>query len=328
MILAADIGGTKTNLALYRVEEERFVLHVKQQFSSQSYLKFSEIIESFLDSVGEIKIKSACFGIAGPVVEGRCKTTNLPWEIATQELQEQLNCENVYLLNDLEATAYGMLYLEENDILELNPNGVAKRGNCAVIAAGTGLGEAMLYFDGKRFHPIGCEGGHTDFAPQTKQQDALLGYLREKYPLHVSYERILSGPGIANIYDFLVQDGFAKEPQEMLQRDIATDKSALISKLALEQSEPLCVETLRLFVEIYGAEAGNMALKSFAIGGVYIGGGIAPKIIGFIKSETFLNAFVSKGRFTQMLASMPLYVSTNQETALLGALHFAKDKLV
>lgn len=325
MILAGDIGGTKTNLALYKAKD--MSLHVKHQFASQSYLQFSQIIQSFLDSVGEINIQSVCLGIAGPVIEGVCKTTNLPWEIVTKDLQIQLKCEKVYLLNDLEATAYGMLYLDEEDIIELNPNALAKKGNCAVLAAGTGFGEAMLYFDAQRFHPIGSEGGHTDFAPLTPQQDELLKWLREKYPLHVSYERVLSGPGIANIYDFLVQSSFAKEPQAILQKSVDTDKSALISKLALEENEPLCVETLRLFTEIYGAEAGNMALKTFSIGGVYIGGGIAAKILPFMQSETFLNAFLAKGRFETLLTSMPLRVSMNQETALLGALHYAKDKI-
>jgi glucokinase len=325
MILAGDIGGTKTNLALYK--EEDLSLHVKQQYVSQSFENFSDIIESFLQSVGEIEITSACFGIAGPVIEGVCKTTNLPWEIALEELERQLACEYVYLLNDLEATAYGMLYLNEKDIIELNPNGIAKKGNCAIIAAGTGLGEAMLYFDGQRYHPLGSEGGHTDFAPLTTQQDALLVYLRKKHPLHVSYERILSGPGIANIYDFLVDSGFAPQSQAILEMDENRDKSALISELALEKQEPLCVETLRLFVEIYGAEAGNMALKAFALGGVYIGGGIAPKILEFMKSETFLNAFIAKGRFSGMLSSLPLRLSINQETALLGSLHYAKDKV-
>lgn len=326
MILAGDIGGTKTNLALYGVDAENIRLHVKHQFASQSYEKFSDIIESFLDSVGEISITSVCLGIAGPVIEGVCTTTNLPWEITTKELQDQLSCKNVYLLNDLEATAYGMLYLDESDIVELNPNAIGKKGNCAVIAAGTGLGEAMLYYDGKKFHPIGSEGGHCDFAPLTPQQDALLRWLREKYPLHVSYERILSGPGIANIYDFLAQSSFAQEPLEILQMSPHEDKSALISKLALEIYDPLCEESLNLFTEIYGAEAGNMALKSFALGGVYIGGGIAPKIMKFMKSERFLNGFLSKGRFRNMLHSIPIRVSTNQETALLGCGHYAKDK--
>jgi glucokinase len=325
MILAGDIGGTKTNLALYKSTQEGIMLEVQHQFVSQNYASFSDVINEFLEKVPDREITTACLAIAGPIIDGRCATTNLPWEIATTDIQNLLKIRDVYLLNDLEATAYGMLYLRDDEFINLNVSIESKKGNCAVIAAGTGLGEAMLYFDGLRYHPISSEGGHSDFAPQTPQQDALLLWLREHYPLHVSYERILSGPGIANIYDFLVASEFAKEPDSIAKMGSNKDKSALISQYALEENDPLCVETLRLFVEIYGAEAGNLALKSLSLGGVYIGGGIAPKILPFMQSETFIKAFCSKGRFLQMLQSMPIKLSLNPETALLGSAHYAKD---
>jgi glucokinase len=325
MILAGDIGGTKTNLALYKSSQEGIMLELQRQFVSQNYASFSDVIHEFLAKVPDTKITTACFGIAGPIIDGKCRTTNLPWEIATTDLQNLLKISNIYLLNDLEATAYGMLYLRDDEFINLNVSAETKKGNFAVIAAGTGLGEAILYFNGLSYHPISSEGGHSDFAPLTPQQDALLLWLREHYPLHVSYERILSGPGIANIYDFLVASEFAKEPDSITKIGSNKDKSALISQYALEKNDPLCVETLRLFIEIYGAEAGNLALKSLSLGGVYIGGGIAPKILPFMQSETFLKAFCNKGRFSQMLQSMPIKLSLNPETALLGSAHYAKD---
>lgn len=326
MILAGDIGGTKTSLALFEVRENRLELRFQHQFVSQKYGSFNDVIREFIQMNTEAEITAASFGIAGPIIDERCRTTNLPWDISSFDLRELLGIDHVYLLNDLEATAYGMLYLDDNEFRDLNSNTLSKRANCAVIAAGTGLGEAMLYFDGKTYHPIASEGGHCDFAPLTPQQDALLTWLRLRYPEHVSLERILSGPGIAALYDFLVESGFAKEPDFIVQLDNSADKSAEISLGALVHNDPLCVETLRLFSEIYGAEAGNLALKTMSLGGVYIGGGIAPKILPFLEKDTFFNAFVSKGRFEPMLREMSLKVSLNPETALLGAGYFAKDR--
>lgn len=326
MILAGDIGGTKTSLALFEIQDNILIPHSKHQFASQNYSSFSDVIREFIQMSPEVVITSASFGIAGPIIDERCLTTNLPWDISAQDLREQLEIDKVYLLNDLEATAYGMLYLSDDDFLDLNPNAIASKGNCAVIAAGTGLGEAMLYFDGKNYHPIASEGGHCDFAPLCAQQDALLLWLRHRFPEHVSLERVLSGPGIRTLYDFLLESGFAKESDYLKNMSESDDKSARISEGALLHDDPLCMETLRLFCEIYGAESGNLALKSMSLGGVFIGGGIAPKIIPFLKEETFYNAFVSKGRFEPMLRNMSVKVSLNSETALLGAAHYAKDR--
>ena len=328
MILAGDIGGTKVNLALYELENNELKVVAQEQFVSRDYEKFSYIVEAFKESSSMPKIEAACFGIAGPIINERCRTTNLPWDIKAADLKEQLDTSSVKLLNDLESTAYGMLYLKEEEFVSLNATGRKTKGNIAVIAAGTGLGEAILFWDGKQYHPIGTEGGHTDFAPISSQQDELLTWLRKRYPGHVSYERIVSGAGIYIIYEFLSETGFAPEPQAMLNIKEGEDKSAMVSQCALNQKDPLCLESLRLFAEIYAAEAGNLALKSMSLGGVYIGGGIAPKIMPIIESEYFLNAYASKGRFEEMLRGVEVKVSLNQETALLGSARYAYDKLV
>ena len=327
MILAGDIGGTKTNLALFEIRDNMLHMLSQKQFPSREYSSLTEIISAFEEQSSAYKIDAACFGIAGPVIDGRCRTTNLPWDISTSDLQEHLHIDKVRLMNDLEATAYGMLYLPEDEFVDLNPTGRSVDGNRAVIAAGTGLGEAMLFYDGTDYHPIGSEGGHSDFAPVTGQQDELLKWMRNRYPGHVSYERILSGPGIYTLYEFLYESGFAPQPASMMQISEGQDRSAMVSECALKEQDPLCMETLRLFAEIYGAEAGNLALKSMSLGGVYIGGGIAPKILPVMTNRHFMNGFASKGRFEEMLRGMQVKISLNPETALLGAAHFVMDRL-
>lgn len=326
MILAGDIGGTKTNLALFEHQDNTLNIIAQHQFSSREFSTLDEVIRLFKEKSSMPSVDAACFGIAGPVIEGRCRTTNLPWDITTSGLQEHLGIQKVRLLNDLEATAYGMLYLSEDDFADLNPKGRIMDGNRAVVAAGTGLGEAMLYYDGSAYHPIGSEGGHSDFAPLTPQQDALLKWMRTRYPGHVSFERILSGPGIYTLYEFLAESGFAAQPTSMLNIAEGKDRSAMVSECALQEHNSLCMEALRLFAEIYGAEAGNMALKTMSLGGVYIGGGIAPKILPILSNNHFMNGFLSKGRFNEMLQAMEVKVSLNAETALLGAAYFARDR--
>lgn len=327
MILAGDIGGTKTNLALFKIQEGTLVIQAQQQFASREFSSLTEMIMAFEQQTSISQIDAACFGVAGPIIEGRCRTTNLPWDISTVDLQKYLHIDKVRLMNDLEATAYGMLYLPEDEFVDLNPEGRALDGNRAIIAAGTGLGEAMLYYDGSDYHPIGSEGGHSDFAPVTGQQDELLKWMRNRYPGHVSYERILSGPGIYTLYEFLHESGFAAQPVSMMHIPEGKDRSVMISECAFKEHDPLCLEALRMFAEIYGAEAGNLALKSMSLGGVYIGGGIAPKILQVLTNNHFMNGFATKGRFEEMLRSMQVKISLNPETALLGAAHFAVDRL-
>lgn len=326
IILAGDIGGTKANLALYDLNNTRIDCITKTQYYCKDFSCFEDMITTFIENFCDNQIDGLCLGVAGPVINNICKTTNLPWLIDGTKLQNHLKIQNVYLLNDLEATSYGMLYLDQDSFVELNTNAIQQNGNRAVIAAGTGLGEGILFFDGNKFHPIGSEGGHSDFASQNNLQDQLLSWLRAKYPEHVSVERVVSGMGISNIYDFLAQTQNFVEPKPMAIADHATDKNSLITKSALE-NDPLCVATLDLFCELYGAEAGNLALKTFAIGGVYVGGGIAPKILPFLQNGKFLDSFLAKGRFKDMLEQVSIKVSLEQETALLGALYFAKDKL-
>jgi glucokinase len=327
IILAGDIGGTKTNLALYRYQDNSFEILGQSQFVSQNYTDFQEIITSFTTKYSSFEVDALCLGIAGPVIDGVCKTTNLPWTIEASKLQKELDIVNVYLLNDLESTAYGMLYLEDDQFVELNPKAQNAKANKAVIAAGTGLGEAILFYDGTSYHPLGSEGGHADFAPLNPLQDELLVWLRRRYPEHVSVERVLCGDGVATLYDFLQEKENATECETMLQLKSGDDKNAIISQCAQELGDPLCVKTMQLFCEIYGAEAGNVALKSLSLGGIFVGGGIAPKILPFLEDGRFLNAFIAKGRFKEMLEKISIKVSLNQETALLGAAYFARDQL-
>lgn len=295
MILAGDIGGTKTVIGLFEAAGNRLQAIRDETFPSRNYDTLEEILSRFLGSESRTSLRAACFGVAGPVIEGRCKVTYLPWVLDECNLAKTLHIPHLKLLNDLEATAYGMLHIEPTDLCVLQ-SGLTRTGNIAVIAAGTGLGEAILYWDGTRHHPMATEGGHTDFAPRSDLEVNLLRYLQREAG-HVSYERVLSGPGLFNIYRFLRDSGFASEPDWLRTRIAADDASAAISEIGLAGDDPLCTKALDLFCSVYGAEAGNLALKAFAIGGVYIGGGIGPKILPRLQDGTFIRAFADKGRF-------------------------------
>jgi glucokinase len=325
MILAGDIGGTKTNLALYK-KDSQGGLHCEfeQTFASADYPQFNDILSIFLSS--DQVIDSACFGIAGPIVDQCCQTTNLPWTIDAKELSLRLGTDKVKLLNDLEAMAIGMLHSSAEDMIELNPHAKSQDGNIAVIAAGTGLGEAILYWDGQCHHPIATEGGHCDFAAQTEQQDQFVNYLRKYLNGHVSWERVLSGDGFGYLYDFLVSTGFAQPcpavPSNNENGLYVDDRNAIISRLGINNEDLVCVEVVRLFVELYAAEAGNLALKCLSTGGVFIGGGIGPKICPALENENFLRAFTAKGRFQQLLSQMSVKLSLNPNTPLIGAANY------
>lgn len=320
MILAGDIGGTKTVIGLFEERHGRLQAVREETFSSQSYRSLEAILDRFLGPGPRPPLRAACFGVAGPVVEGRGKTTNLPWELDERTLAGALRVPQAKLLNDLEATAYGMLHLESQDLCVLQP-GVPRKGNIAVIAAGTGLGEAILYWDGARHHSMATEGGHADFAPRSNLEVELLLYLQRECG-HVSYERVLSGPGLFNIYQFLRDSGFAPEPEWLRLRIAEDDPAAVISEVGLAGDHPLCTKALELFCAVYGAEAGNLALKALAIGGVYVGGGIAPKILSRLRDSTFISAFVDKGRFADLLRSIEVKVAFNPRAALIGAAHY------
>jgi glucokinase len=294
----------------------------EQIFASAEYRTFEQLLDLFLGS-GDA-VDSACFGVAGPVIDQVCQTTNLPWLLDGARLKALLRTARVRLLNDLEAMALGMLYLKEDDFVELNPEAKMQAGNIAVIAAGTGLGEAVLYWDGTTHHPMATEGGHCDFAPRSERQMRLLDYLQALYPEHVSWERIVSGMGFSHLYDFLVESRFAPPCPAVAAAGAHpdTDRNALISRLGIEGEDPLCEEVVRMFVELYGAEAGNLALKAFATGGVFIGGGIGPKIRPALESGRFMQAFTAKGRFRPFLSKLSVKLSLNPRTPLLGASHY------
>lgn len=304
----------------------------EESVPSRQHGTFGEILEAFLADAraagvrGSAAIEAGCFAVAGPVVEGCVHTTNLPWTLDEIELAKRIHAPRVELLNDLEGTAFGMLHLPAADLVTLNaPAEAGRKGNVAVIAAGTGLGEAYLYWDGSRHHPIASEGGHSDFAPRTDQEVDLLRHLRQKLGGRVSYERVLSGPGVYEIYSFLRERGRGEEPDWLSEELADGDPSAVISIAASSRGEPTCVATMDLFCELYGAEAGNMALRALTFGGVYLGGGIAPKNLAFLQNGSFLRGFLDKGRFAEMLHGIEVRVSMNPRTALLGAAHYASD---
>ena len=320
MILAGDIGGTKTIIGLFEEAGKRLHAIREETFPSQNYSTFEEILNQFMGPGSRPPLHAACFGVAGPVVEGRSKATNLPWELDECALAESLKVQQVRLLNDLEVAAYGMLQLEPTDLCVMQP-GSTRKGNIAIIAAGTGLGEAILYWDGARYHPIATEGGHTDFAPRNDLEIGLLRYLQKEFG-HVSYERVLSGPGLFNIYRFLRDSSIAPEPEWLRMRIVEGDPGAVISEIGMTGDDPLCTKALDLFVSIYGAEAGNLALKALAIGGVYVGGGIAPKILSKLQDGTFTTAFSDKGRFAELLRSIEVKIALNLRAPLIGAAYY------
>ena len=325
MILAGDIGGTKTVLALFEPEGDGLRLVRDATFPSRDHPTFEEILTRFLGDGDKPKLDGGCFGVAGAVLDGRVQTTNLPWTLEEGVLAEAMGTPKAHLLNDLEAAAYGMPHLALDELHVLNPGTSRRvRGNIAVIAAGTGLGEAVLFWDGQKFQPLASEGGHADFAPQSDQEVELLRYLRDKFHGHVSCERVLSGPGLFNVYSFLKDTGHAPEPPWLAEKIQGGDPSAVVSEVGLAGRDPNCVATLDLFASIYGAEAGNLALKALAVGGVFVAGGIAPKILpALVKQDTFLKAFFAKGRFANLMRNLHVSVALNPRAPLLGAAYYA-----
>jgi glucokinase len=321
MILAGDIGGTNTRLALFTQRGEQLEAVAEDTFASREHPDLTTIVKKFLSS-RNLPIEIACFGVAGPVQQGRTQATNLPWLVDAQRLEQKLRIHTVHLLNDLEANAYGIALLPAEDLVVLNPGAADASGNAAVIAAGTGLGEAGLYWDGRQHHPFACEGGHSSFSPTDHLQMELLSYLMREFS-HVSWERVVSGPGLLSIYQFLRETGRGEEPAWLAAEMQGDDPSAVISQAALTGTNALCEQALDLFVSLYGAEAGNVALKIMATGGVYVGGGIAPKIIKKLMEPHFMEAFVAKGRLQPLVQDIPVRVIMNDKTALLGAARFA-----
>jgi len=318
MILAGDVGGTNARLALFDAELRPLA---RQTYPSRSHASLEAIVASFVSS-HPAELTGACFGVAGPVKNGRSETTNLPWVVEAKSLSRQLGLPGVGLINDLEANAWGIGALGPSDCESLQPGAPNSTGNAALISAGTGLGEAGLLWTGEGHIPVASEGGHADFAPRNDTEVDLLKYLRVRYG-HVSYERVLSGPGLRNVYEFLRDTGRAAEPSSLADELAHSDPAAAITRHALAGDSSLCEQALELFVSIYGAEAGNHALRFSASGGGFLGGGIAPKIIRKLQEPRFIEAFYDKGRLKPVMELIPVHVITNDLTALLGAARYA-----
>ena len=323
MIIAGDVGGTNVRLAYFDSKLKRDPSHL-EKYASRDFSDFSSLLKKFIGVLEGKQVKAACFGVAGPVSQGRCQATNLPWVIDANSLQQELGIPNVWLINDLEANAWGLPVLEPQEFLILNP-GIEREGNAALISAGTGLGEAGLYWNGQKHLPFACEGGHCGFAPTDEEEIELWRYLKKEFE-HVSYERVLSGSGIYHIYRFLIDTQREKEPPSLKGIEDQKEPQKLITEMALKKQCPACEHTLHLFSSIYGGEAGNMALKMLATHTVYVGGGIAPRISSILKEGNFMKAFVDKGRFMPMLSNIPVKVILNDQTALLGAARYGYQK--
>ncbi|UCC56024.1 MAG: glucokinase [Gammaproteobacteria bacterium] len=316
-VLAGDIGGTKTRLALFHKDGTRLECTGEHEYESREHESLDNIIADFRDRYKE-QPAAACFGVAGPVRENAVDVTNLPWKISAPELERRFHLDKVALLNDLEATALGIASLPASDFHTLNRGMADPRGNAAIIAAGTGLGEAGLYHDGSRYRPFATEGGHTDFSPGNDTEIELLHYLLRQYE-HVSWERLLSGPGLVQIHAYLCNARQQEIPVWLLEEQQDGDPAAAISSAARNDSDPVCRDAQRLFIRLYGREAGNLALKTMATGGLYLGGGIAPKILDELDAGDFMETFSAKGRMRPLLECIPVKVILNDHAALYGA---------
>lgn len=320
IFLAGDIGGTKTLLRLFGTGGS---VIAERRYDSAAFASLNQVVAGFLSDCPALSLASACFGVAGPVEDGRANITNLPWRIDAASIAAEFHIPQVRLINDFQAVAYGIEALDSRDLATLQAGSPQKGGVRAVIGAGTGLGEGFMVWQGTYYAAFPSEGSHADFAPTDELQIELLRYLAERYG-HVSYERLLSGPGLVNIFEFL-RDSRGIQPTAELQSAMKTgDPAAAISLCAMGGKDDLAEAALDLFARIYGAEAGNLALKVLARGGVYIAGGIAPQIMGKLEEDVFLRAFVDKGRFAGLLGDIPVHVVLNPMVGLLGAARVAE----
>ena len=317
LYLAADIGGTKTNVGLFVPGKKRLRLQDMETYASRDARNFETILERFVEKRAP-SVAGACFGIAGPVVNGRSKATNLPWEVSERGIRDHFQWNDVRLVNDLEATANSIPALNQNQICRLNRVRARKDRNIGIVAPGTGFGEALLVRQGGNFRVVASEGGHVDFAPNTEEEVSLWRCLREQWG-HVSVERVLSGSGLTSIYRWLKDSGRYHEPGWLAERMETADPAPVITKTALENRIPLCRKTMEHFVSILGAVSANLALTAMTFGGIYLGGGIPPKILPFLREDIFLQAFTRKGRFKGFMEKIPVMVILDSRAALLGA---------
>jgi glucokinase len=323
MILVGDVGGTKTRLALYKRQGGRMQRHDKADFASANYSGLEEIVSAYLQK-HQVTVKKASFGIPGPVINGEAKTTNLPWVISEKNLAKRTSIKKVKLVNDLVAVTTAIPHLSPAELTILYDGTQPKNSdsNCAVLAPGTGLGEAFLYYHGGEYHVHASEGGHVDFAPNSEIEIELLRYLQTKFE-RVSYERVLCGPGLVNIYEFLNQSRRATEPPELRVRLQKEDAAAVIANAGQNGEFAICVQALDIFVSILGAQAGNLVLTMLTTGGVYLGGGIPPKISKKLSDGTILKSYFNKGRLRPLVEKTSLYIIKDDHAALLGAAHIA-----
>jgi len=321
LILAGDIGGTKTNLGLFRKGKRRPVVKVIKTYPSQEAPSLSYIIEQFL-AKHPAAVTNACFGVAGPVRNGVSRTTNLPWDVSEKKLKNRFGWDKVRVINDLTATAYAVPLLAKRELFTLNSGRKYREKSIGLIAPGTGLGMALLIWNNGRYVPIPSEGGHIDFAPNNEAEAAFWKYLHVRLG-HVSVERALSGPGLFIIYCWMKFTGQGSEPEWLAEKLNQGDLSRAITEAALEDKDPLCMKALDFFVSILGATAGNLALTNLTRGGIYLGGGIAPKILSKLQEGLFMRAFVEKGRFKGLMNEVPVHVILNDKAPLLGAAHLA-----
>ncbi len=323
MILAGDVGGTKVHLALFDFTDGNLKHTRDKQFPAKEYAGLEEIVKEFILTD---KVTSACFGVPGPVREGRLRLTNLPWTLDSRELAKHLKIDYVFLINDLQANGYGIAELAADQIYTLSDGDSRQVGNRALISAGTGLGEAFLVWDGRDYVPYPSEGGHSDYAPRNDDEIDLLRFLKQKYNGRISFERVVSGQGITNCYEFLREVRGMEEPAWLAEQMTQEDPNAAITEAALKAKSGICEKALDMFVSAYGAEAGNLALKVLSVGGLYVGGGIAPRILEKLKDGTFMKAFTDKGRLSQLLVNMPVRVILESRTALMGAAAYAEAR--
>jgi glucokinase len=321
VIFAADVGGTNARLGLFESAGTRLSAIVTQTYPSRQHPSFEAIVDRFM-AEHPARPKRACVAIAGPVSEGVAITTNLAWKVSARRLGEAVGLKDVGLINDLEAVAHGLGDLDHTDVAVLHVGSPGAEGNRAIIAAGTGLGEAGAYWDGRQHHPFAGEGGHTDFGPRTLGEIELLTHLSAKFA-RVSYERILSGSGLREIYEFLRARSNAEEPAWLTQQFAEDPAPVVIVRNALDGRSALCLETVDHFVSIYAAEAGNLALKLMARGGVWIAGGIAPRILARMQAPVFLESFLAKGRMRPLLEGMAVRLILNDKAGLIGAARYA-----
>lgn len=326
MILAGDVGGTKVHLALYGFENGE-LSHVRdEKFPAQEYTGLEVVTKKFLAESGDPEVTAACFGVPGPVRHGRLKLTNLPWVLDCAELSNGLDISHLFLINDLEANGYGIAELHSDQIHSLSEGDASAVGNRGLVSAGTGLGEAILVWNGKMHVPMASEGGHCDFAPRNEIEIDLLRYLQRKLKGRVSFERVVSGIGLKNIYSFLRDEKKMEEPTWLKERMQSEDPNAVIGGVGEDGSNELCAKTLEMFASAYGAEAGNLALKVLSVGGLYLGGGIAPKILKTMKDGAFMKAFTDKGRLSDLLIHTPVRIILESRAALMGAAAYAEAR--